>query len=143
MLKPDGTFDTYSYNVGSRSRMTIRVDEIPGFENTEVSMVVKSTLWVPLIVERTMRWDTSGYGAHTEKAVDGPSKTWYFAEGSQGFFSTYLLLANPNNAANSATVQFLRENNTPIVRDVSARNRTRASRSMPARIRISSTSRSA
>jgi autotransporter-associated beta strand protein len=116
LMKPDGSFDTYSYNVASRSRMTIRVDEIPGFENTEVSMVVKSTSWVPLIVERTMRWDPSGYGAHTEKAVGGPSRTWYFAEGSQGFFSTYLLLANPNNAANSATVQFLRENNTPIVR---------------------------
>jgi autotransporter-associated beta strand protein len=116
LLKPDGSVATYDYNVASRSRMTIRVDEIPGFENTEVSIVVKSTQWLPLIVERTMRWDPSGYGAHTEKAVGGRSKFWYFAEGSQGFFSTYLLLANPNAAANTATVEFLREGNTPIVR---------------------------
>ena len=43
-----------------------------------------------------MKWDQSGYGAHTEKAVTGPSTTWYFAEGSQGFFFTYLLLTNPD-----------------------------------------------
>ena len=116
LLKPDGSLDTYSYTVAARSRITIPIDEIPGFENTEVSIVVKSTLWVPLIVERTMRWDTSGYGAHTEKAVGGRSKYWYFAEGSQGFFSTYLLLANPNAVANTAEVQFLREGTTPIVR---------------------------
>jgi autotransporter-associated beta strand protein len=115
-LKPDGNVDTYNYLLSGRSRMTIRVDDMPGYENTEISMVVKSTDFVPLIVERTMRWDASGYGAHTEKAVGGPSKTWYFAEGSQGFFSTYLLLANPNAAVNTATVEFLRENNTPIVR---------------------------
>ena len=115
-LKPDGTVVLENWELSPRSRMTIRVDELGGLENTEVSMVVKSTDFWPLIVERTMRWDTTGYGAHTEKAVGGPSTKWYFAEGSQGFFSTYLLLANPNNAANSATVEFLRENNTPIVR---------------------------
>ena len=115
-LKRDGSVVTEQYQLLPRSRMTIRVDELGGLEDTEVSMVVTSTNFGPLIVERTMRWDTSGYGAHTEKAVGGPSTTWYFAEGSQGFFSTYLLLANPNNAANTATVQFLRENSTPIVR---------------------------
>jgi autotransporter-associated beta strand protein len=116
LMKPDGSVDTHNYQLAARSRMTIRVDEIPGFENSEVSIVVKSTLFVPLIVERTMRWDNSGYGAHTEKAVGGPSTNWFFAEGSQGFFSTYLLLANPNNTTNNATVEFLRENNTPVVR---------------------------
>ena len=34
-----------------------------------------------------MRWDATGYGAHTEKATSGPAPKWYFAEGSQGFFS--------------------------------------------------------
>ena len=55
-----------------------------------------------------MRWDATGYGAHTEKASPSAT-TWYFAEGSQGFFSTYLLLANPQDAPNTATVQYLRE----------------------------------
>ena len=41
-----------------------------------------------------------GYGAHTDKASPSTSTKWYFAEGSQGFFFTYLLLANPHDAAN-------------------------------------------
>ena len=43
-----------------------------------------------------MRWDATGYGAHAEKASPGAATEWYFAEGSQGFFSTFLLLANPH-----------------------------------------------
>jgi hypothetical protein len=71
--------------------------------------VVHSDSGLPLIVERTMRWDQSGYGAHTEKAAGGTALTWYFAEGAQGFFSTYLLLANPGPTPNTATVQYFRE----------------------------------
>ncbi len=46
-----------------------------------------------------MRWDDSNYGAHTEKATDGPALNWFFAEGAQGFFQTYVLLANPGRDA--------------------------------------------
>jgi hypothetical protein len=63
-----------------------------------------------------MRWGEGGYGAHTEQAVGGTALDWYFAEGAQGFFSTYLLLANPQTAANNATVTYLRENAPAIVR---------------------------
>ena len=41
---------------------------------------------------------------------------WYFAEGSQGFFFTYLLLANPNASANVATVDWLLEGAAPVQR---------------------------
>ena len=63
-----------------------------------------------------MRWDSTGYGAHTDKASPSTSAKWYFAEGSQGFFFTYLLLANPHNAANQATVKYLRENAGTVTR---------------------------
>jgi hypothetical protein len=63
-----------------------------------------------------MSWDDTGYGSHTERAVDGPSRTWYFAEGAQGFFHTYVLLSNPQPAANSATVTYLMEGASPVVR---------------------------
>jgi hypothetical protein len=101
--------------LGPTSRTTIRVDEISGLENTEVSATVTSTAALPIVVERTMRWDATRYGAHTEKATDGPAKTWFFAEGSQGFFDTYVLLANPGPIANTATVTFLLENGAPVV----------------------------
>jgi hypothetical protein len=63
-----------------------------------------------------MRWDASGYGAHTEKATSAPALQWFFAEGAQGFFSTYVLLANPQTTANVATVDYLREGLPPVIR---------------------------
>src|SRR5690242_9403099 len=70
----------------------------------------------PIVVERTMWWDRSGYGSHTEKATEGPSTTWFFAEGSQGFCSTFVLLTNPHPQANSATVRYLLEGAPAITR---------------------------
>ena len=74
------------------SRTTIRVDTIPGLEATAMSTLVTSTSGAELIVERTMKWDATGYGAHTDKATSGAATEWFFAEGAQGFFFTYLLL---------------------------------------------------
>ena len=116
-LKPDGSTVTHAQTLPPKSRTTVRVDEIPGMDATTASTVVTSTH--PVIVERTMRWSEEGYGAHTEKAVDAPALRWYFAEGSQGFFFTYLLLANPQAVANSATVEYLREGAPPVTRTYS------------------------
>jgi autotransporter-associated beta strand protein len=115
-LLPDGTTKVETRTVPGRSRLTVNVDDIAGLESTAVSTIVTSASGLPLIVERTMQWDASGYGAHTEKAVTSTSTSWYFAEGSQGFFSTYLLLANPGPSPNVATVRYLREGSSVIVR---------------------------
>jgi hypothetical protein len=100
----------------AHSRTTVRVDEVPGMEAAAFSTVVDSSNGQPFAVERTQRWDASGYGAHTEKASDGPGLTWYFAEGSQGFFQTYLLLGNPGGTANEATVRFLVEGGAAVTK---------------------------
>jgi Ca2+-binding RTX toxin-like protein len=115
-LKNDGTVINQSLELRATSRTTIRVDTLAGLEGTEFSATITSVTGLPLVVERTMRWDPTGYGAHTEKATDGPARTWFFAEGSQGFFHTFLLLANPGNTPNTATVEFLREGAGPLVR---------------------------
>jgi hypothetical protein len=115
-LKSDGTTTVVSQNVPARSRRTVRVNDVAGFENAAFSTIVRSDNALPLVVERTMWWDRTGYGSHTERAVDGPSKTWHFAEGSQGFFFTYVLLANPHHTANSATVQYLIEGGPAVTR---------------------------
>ena len=99
------------------SQTRIKLDEIQGLEATSVSTMVISTSGVPLVVERTMRWDATGYGAHAEKASPGAATEWYFAEGSQGFFSTFLLLANPQPPPNTAHVTWLREGAAPLQRD--------------------------
>jgi Ca2+-binding RTX toxin-like protein len=114
-LRGDGVAVPQSLTLAPTSRTTIRVDEIAGLESAEVSSTVTSTAALPLVVERTMRWDATGYGSHTEKATDGPETTWLFAEGAQGFFDTYVLLANPQPTENTATVTFLVENGAPVV----------------------------
>jgi autotransporter-associated beta strand protein len=98
------------------SRTTLRLNDLPEIGDGTVSTIVTSLGGLPLVVERTMSWDKSGYGAHGEKASDGPAPTWYFAEGSQGFFSTYVLLANPQTTPNNATVTYLREGTTTLTR---------------------------
>jgi hypothetical protein len=100
------------------SQKLIRVNNEPGMAGQEFTTVVRSLNGLPLAVERTMSWNSTGYGAHTDHAVDGPAPTWYFAEGSQGFFHTYLLLANRSsfNQTNLATVTYLLEDGEPVVR---------------------------
>ena len=115
-LKSDGSTVVVSDLLPALSHRTLRVNDIAGMEATSFSTIVRSDAGLALVVERTMSWDAAGYGSHTERAVDGPAKTWYFAEGSQGFFSTYVLLANPQPSTNIATVQYLIEDATPIVR---------------------------
>jgi hypothetical protein len=116
-LKPlgQGTI-VQQYTLPATSRTTIDVESIAGLENAEVSTIVTAPASTPIVVERTMRWNETGYGAHTDKASPSTSAKWYFAEGSQGFFFTYLLLANPHNAANEVSVKYLRENNTTVTR---------------------------
>jgi hypothetical protein len=108
------------------SRRTVRVNDIPALAAAEFSTEVRSLTGVPLIVERTMAWDgATGYGAHTEHAVEALGTTWYFAEGAEGFFKTFLLLANPQDTQNVATVEYLRDGELPIVRTYPLQPRAR------------------
>jgi hypothetical protein len=118
-LRQDGPPVVQNLTLAPMSRRTIHVDDIPGLESQGgISTVVTSTAGVPLVVERTMFWDQSYYGSHGGTAVDGPRTRWLFAEGSEGFFSTYVLLANASPSATTATVTFLREGSTPFVKQV-------------------------
>ena len=44
-----------------------------------------------------MFWDANYYGGHTSNAVPQPETRWIFAEGFQGFFDTFVLIANANS----------------------------------------------
>ena len=103
--------------------MQIRVEDfVPG---APVSTVVRSTSAVPLAVERTMIWDTRGYGGHGGSAV-APSTRWLFAEGSQGYFDTYVLLANDNATEVDASVGFLLEGGGVLTQLVNVPAKSRA-----------------
>jgi hypothetical protein len=81
----------------------------------------------PVVADRTMRWDASGYGAHAETSVEAPSTTWYLAEGStSGEFSLFYLLQNPGSTSALATIRFLRPAPlVPVVRQYAIAPRAR------------------
>ena len=98
---------SYPILVPPTSRRTIDVETIAGLANASFSTVVESDVFVG--VDRTMTWDASGYGSHTETAVSAPATTWYFAEGStSGDFALFYLLQNPQATGVTATVRYLR-----------------------------------
>jgi hypothetical protein len=107
-----------SMNLPALSRHTIRLNTIPGLESTTVMTRVRARSDTPLAIERTMRWDATGYEGHTERASEGANTRWYFAEGAQGFFHTYLLLVNAGSTPNGASIRFLMEGSAPISRRV-------------------------
>lgn len=91
-----------------RSRRTVFVDDIPPLAHASFSTVVESDH--PVVVDRTMTWGNGGaFGSHAETSVDGPSNTWYFAEGSTtGRFDLFYLVQNPSQtSAASMTARFL------------------------------------
>ena len=105
--KGDGTSTTHPLTMVPRSRATIAPKAIAGLASAEFSTVVESD--VPLVADRTMTWDATGYGSHAETSIAAPSLTWYLAEGATiGGFNLFYLLQNPSNTAAEVKVTYLR-----------------------------------
>jgi hypothetical protein len=108
------------YVLQPRSRVRVPVEslasEFPSVADSAVSSVISSTNGLPLVAERSMFWDATRYGGHAGSAVAEASTLWLFAEGSQGFFETFVLLSNTNAVDASATVTFLLESGSPVVK---------------------------
>jgi YVTN family beta-propeller protein/autotransporter-associated beta strand protein len=115
--KADGSTIVRPITLAATSRTTVHVSDIAGLESASFATAVSSPGGQPLVVERTMTWDATGYGSHGEKASNGPATTWYFAEGSQGFFHTYFLLLNLHSVPNLAHVTYFLEDGSPLQRD--------------------------
>lgn len=113
-LREDGTVVPHSFTLGAERRATLNLESVPGLEGTTAATVVRTAY--PIMAERTMRWDATGYGAHSEKASPRPYLHWVFAEGSQGFFFTYVQLLNPHASDNEVTVRFLLEQGPPVTK---------------------------
>ena len=91
----------------AHQRLTVVVDMLPALAAATSWTVVSATNGQPLVVERTMRWDATGTARTPRRRRPARPRSWYFAEGSQGFFSTYFLLANPHDGQRRATVTYL------------------------------------
>ena len=110
-----------SYNVGANSRFTIWVDEEQfsgsrALASASVSMRVRSTNAVPIIVERAMWWpQPNWYEAHNAPGTTVTGTRWALAGGEVGGPTgrqTFVLVANTSTFAGQARVSVYYEDGT-------------------------------
>jgi hypothetical protein len=95
-------------------RRTLTRQDLAGLVSPDFSTVLESDQ--PVVLDRTMTWDASGYGSHAESSVAAPATTWYLAEGStSGDFALFYLLQNPNATGTTATIRYLRPGGQPPI----------------------------
>ncbi|MBL8140554.1 MAG: CSLREA domain-containing protein [Acidobacteria bacterium] len=103
--KTDGSEVVETVNLDPIARTTVD-PELLGLTNAEFSTVIESDQ--PVIADRTMRWDASGYGSHAETSIGRPLTQWYLAEGATlNGFDLFYLVQNPNNSAAHIEVRYL------------------------------------
>ncbi len=118
-LLPSAPPITDTFTMAASSRKTVRVNQVAGLAGVgAVSAVVESLNGLDLAVERSMYWAggtrTSG---HNSPGVLSPATTWLLAEGSTGFFNTFVLIANPDPAQTATlSVTFLKSDGTTVTR---------------------------
>jgi glucose/arabinose dehydrogenase len=104
-LETDGTVATQALIALPLSRSTVNVKGV--LPRADFATVIESD--VAVAVDRTMRWDATGYGGHTETSLAGPALTWYLAEGATHTgLQLYYLLANPNASPAAVRISYLR-----------------------------------
>ncbi len=130
-LKNTGQVVTMDETVPANSRRTFwpQNDFPDEMAHAEFSTVVESlNPAAPIVAERAMYFGPTNTGSHFWKGghdavgVSTPSTTWYFAEGYTGgnggiAFETFLLLANTQASAVTATVTYQLDSGETVVRD--------------------------
>jgi hypothetical protein len=99
------------------SRRTFYINDVPGLRYAALSTIITSD--VPVVAERAMYLNSPARvfeGGTAGRGATWPSSTWYFAEGSTGFFHTYLLLGNPNMDTATVTVRYQLPHGTSITK---------------------------
>jgi hypothetical protein len=124
-LGGDGEASSYTTTLAARSRQTLTLTSTSNIPMNDFSTVIEST--APIVAERTMTWDRTGYGAHAETAGDAPATSWYLAEGAtHGPFDLFYLFQNPNDEDATVTVTYLRPApRTPVVKTYTVTARSR------------------
>ncbi len=109
-----------------RRRATVTARDVPELVSSEFSTSIEADQ--PVVVDRTMSWDDTGYGSHAEHAITAPPGIeWYLAEGATtGAFGLFYLLQNPGSADADVEITFLRPAPlTPVVERRTVRARSR------------------
>jgi hypothetical protein len=109
-LLADGTSLTKPYVAAAQSRLTVSVKgEDSQLAAAAVSIVVRSTNAVGVVVERAMWWPSGDwYEGHVSAATTTAGPRWALARGvtwtDQSVAATYILIANPSATAANVTL---------------------------------------
>lgn len=102
-------------SVAANARATVLPKSIAGLQTAEFATVIEADQ--PVVIDRTMTWDGSGYGSHAEASVAAPDTQWYLAEGAtHSGFELFYLLQNANASQATATIEYLLPSGAPVVR---------------------------
>lgn len=114
-MKTDATVVTQAVTVQPVARATANVKDVMPQGN--FGTIVESDILV--VVDRTQKWDVTGYGGHAETAQAAPSTTWYLAEGAtHSGFQLFYLVANPNAFTSVIRITYLRPSPAaPVTKD--------------------------
>ena len=114
LLGSSGNRATLFRTLAPRSRATVTLAAGGEAPENDFATVVESTQ--PVVVDRTMTWDSRRYGAHAETSIEAPATTWYLAEGAtHGNFDLFYLLLNASGVDATATVKYLRPSPLPPI----------------------------
>jgi P pilus assembly chaperone PapD len=108
-MTPGGPVEQPVFTMGPNSRKTIRVNDVAGVSNTDLSTQVHSDK--PIIAERSMYWGAGtplGEAMHDSIGLDFPHMTFYLPDGQTGTGrQTWTLVQNPNPGAVTVRVTYL------------------------------------
>ena len=112
----DGNAVTQYVAMPPLSRRTVQAEGVAGLNPAEFATVVEADQ--PVIVDRTMTWDRTGYGSHAETGLLAPRTTWYLAEGAtHRDFDLFYLIQNPSTTQRpEMSVEFLLPSGRPSSR---------------------------
>jgi hypothetical protein len=98
-------------------RRTVNPELNPALAAESFATVIESDH--PLTIERTMKWDQTHYGSHSETAAVAPQTVWYLAEGATPApLNMFYLILNPGTQDAHVTVTYYRpQPRPPIVRN--------------------------
>jgi hypothetical protein len=106
-LRTSGAPVAHNVTIPAQTRISVDPGSISGVYGNSFSTVVESD--VPVVVDRTVSWDQSGYGSHAEASIAAASTTWFLAEGAtHGSFDLFYLIQNPGATAATVAVRYLR-----------------------------------
>jgi Tol biopolymer transport system component len=113
-LRDDGVTVTQAVNMPGRTRRTVLAEGVSGLGGRSFSTLIESD--VAVVVDRTVWWDASGYGAHSETSLASPAAQWFLAEGStSGPFALFYLLQNPQPTSVDVVVRYVRPLGLPFI----------------------------